>query len=479
MKKIKFHLLVLVVNGCVFVNSSALSATGNKETLEALRTDIELMRDAHNRQLDLLKKYEEKVQSLESKIEVLERQQKNTKSQVVNTQKQVKTTQKQVEETQEDVKEIDNRENKYNPRIGIVLEGQYNRYSQEDQSTPAGFTLNTDAQREEEDFTPDGTELIFTGNVNDHFKVNASVALNDDNGTTDVFVQEAFITSDIIHDNTEVKVGRFFPKIGTLNEQHTHEDDFIDRPLTNRVFLNNSYRDDGIQVSGKIPLAVNLELGAGGFKGEGFPNGFANQEVDIGAWTAYGGVSDDKGNTRWNVGLSTLQTSLENKNTTATAGFIETDDSIYIASGELAFSPTGDQAKQDISLSGEYFYRHENDGFKAPGGPSVPLNEFNEDQHGFYVQGIYKFHPQFRVGGRFSQLYSGDVLEILPSGGTQKQTHSPWGASVMMDWKSTKNATVRAQYNYEAFDESEQDDQIMLQYIMSIGTDNMNQVNKD
>ena len=51
-----------------------------------------------------------------------------------------------------------------------------------------------------------------------------------------------------------------------LNTQHAHADDFADRPLPYRVFLNKAYNDDGIETSYLLPTMSINEFGFGIFR---------------------------------------------------------------------------------------------------------------------------------------------------------------------------------------------------------------------
>ena len=68
--------------------------------------------------------------------------------------------------------------------------------------------------------------------------------------------------------------------VGVLNPQHAHADDFADRPLPYRVFLNKAYNDDGLEAS---YLFGSSEIGFGIFRGEDFPfgNTAGSEEVEV------------------------------------------------------------------------------------------------------------------------------------------------------------------------------------------------------
>ena len=79
---------------------------------------------------------------------------------------------------------------------------------------------------------------------------------------------------------------------------------------------------------------------------------------------------------------------------------------------------------------------------------------------GWYTQAVYKFLPSWRVGARYARLH--------PSSGAELD-HDPYTVSAMADWTNSEFGRIRLQYNRESLSDHEDDDQIILQYIMSLG----------
>ena len=94
---------------------------------------------------------------------------------------------------------------------------------------------------------------------------------------------------------------------------------------------------------------------------------------------------------------------------------------------------------------------------------------YDDSQSGWYAQSVYKFHPQWRVGARYSQLYAGDVPAGLVGSALDDGGHDPWAATAMVDWTNSEFSRIRAQYSREEVASNLKDDQFTLQYIMSIG----------
>ena len=444
--------LLLAASAVAILGASPAFAASDAD-LEALRAEISAMKQA----------YESKIEQLENKVQTLETRQQNTAEQVAKVQPSAGPTGQAIPATsQKAVKD-----NSFNPAIGVVLQGKYQSFS-EDNSEFAGFAVGEEAERGKEGLGIDETELNLSASVDDKFRGSATIALHEHDGETEVEIEEAYFATTSLPYGLEAKAGRFFSELGYLNSHHPHADDFADRPLPNRAFLDGNYGDDGVQISAVLPTDLYSEIGGGVFRGDDFPGGGADGS-DIGAWTAYGRVGGDIGdNTSWRLGLSTLQ--VEGGERSANEGNVtfDGDSGLYIADARLVYAPTGNNADQEITLQGEYFYRDEN-GTYNDADTGTGIVSYDDHQSGWYAQSVYKFHPQWRIGARYSQLYAGDTPAGLAGSALDSSGHDPWAASAMIDWTNSEFSRTRLQFNREELADNQQDDQIILQYIMSLG----------
>lgn len=358
-------------------------------------------------------------------------------------------------------------DNSFNPSIGLIMNGRYRDYS-DNESEVAGFSIGDEGERPEEGLRIDETELNFSASVDDKFSANATVALHEHEGETEVEIEEAYFRATGLPAGAGVKAGRFFVPLGYLNEQHTHADDFADRPLPNRAFLDRHYSDDGVELSFLMPTDFYLEIGAGGFRGRGFP-AEGGDGSDLGAWNAYARTGGDIGDeTSWRLGVSTLQTRGIDRAANEDLVLFEGDSDLYAVDGRLIWSPDGNNRERELILQGEYFLRAEDGGYDDTGA-GTGLVACDENQSGWYAQGVYKFAPQWRAGVRYSALSSGDVPAGLAGSALDDDGHDPWAASGMIDWSNSEFSRLRLQYNREELSESQNDNQFILQYVMSIG----------
>jgi hypothetical protein len=254
-----------------------------------------------------------------------------------------------------------------------------------------------------------------------------------------------------------------------LNEHHAHTDDFADRPLPYRVFLDEAYNDDGVEFSYVLPTEdLYSEVGGGLFNGSDSPFGESDGD-GVNAWSAYARIGGDVGdNTSWRLGASTLQGEAGKRESNEdTVEFIG-DTDIYIADAKLVFAPTGNNAEQEIILQSEFFWRSE-DGTYEDTDAATPVTAFDDSTSGWYGQAVYKFAPQWRVGGRYSQLYSADTPVGLIGSALDAEGHDPKSYTAMLDWTNSEFSRVRLQANHEELSSGQNDNQFLVQYIMSIG----------
>jgi hypothetical protein len=283
-----------------------------------------------------------------------------------------------------------------------------------------------------------------------------------------VEIEEVYVETTSLPYGLQAKAGRFFSELGYLNSHHSHADDFADRPLTNRAFLNGNYNDDGVQVSAVLPTDIYSEVGGGVYRGNDFPGGGANGN-DIGSWTAYGRVGGDIGDdTSWRLGLSTLQVEGGERSANEDMVFFNGDSGLYVADVRMVYAPTGNNAEQEIIFQGEYFHRDE-DGTYDDMNAGTGAVAYDDNQSGWYAQSVYKFHPKWRVGARYSQLNAGDVPAGLVGSALDDGDHNPWAASAMVDWTNSEFSRARLQFNREELSDGNDDDQFILQYVMSLG----------
>ncbi len=361
--------------------------------------------------------------------------------------------------------------NEFNPSIGVILNGKYRSFS-EDEGEIAGFAVGEEGERGPEGLALDESELNFSANADDKFYGSLTAAIVREEGEDIVELEEAFLQTlpgSGLPDGATLKAGRAFWTLGYLNEHHTHADDFADRPLPYRVFLNKAYNDDGLEVSYVLPTDFYSEIGGGVFRGDDFPFGGADGE-GVGAWSAFARIGGDIGaNQSWRLGGYLLSgESPEGRGSNEDAVTFVGDTDLYAADIRYTWAPTGNPRDQELTLQAEYFHREE-DGSYEDSEAATGAIAVDEDSSGWYLQGVYKFHPQWRVGARYSHLEAADVPAGLAGSALDSDGHDAEAYALMVDWTNSEFSRLRLQYNHEELSEGQNDDQILLQYVLSIG----------
>ena len=410
-----------------------------------------------------------------------------------------------------------------NPSIGAVLGGQFAAFSSDEGEIP-GFVLGHEGERGAEGISLGETELNFSTSVDDKFYGHITTALADHGGGVEVELEEAYVETLPgfgLPTGTTIRFGRAFWTFGYMNEHHAHADDFADRPLPYRVYLDNAFNDTGAQISYVLPTDFYVETGGGIFRGDDFP--FAGADgSDINSFSAFLRVGGDIGNnSSWRIGGYFLDGEASGRagghghghedehaheenghdddhmddhmddhdddhagdhdddhmddhmddhadehadehghEEFFSAGMFTGDTRLYSVDFRYVWAPTGNIRQKELLLQGEYFWREEEGIYTLEEGGEVYEEYLDGGSHGWYAQGVFKFSPKWRIGTRYSQIYSPKDSGI---------NHDPYAVAVMGDWSNSEFSRIRLQYNYEKLGEDLSDNQILLQYIMSIG----------
>lgn len=440
MKKTKLATCTTLVT---LLSSTPTLASSDKD-IKALSLEIQQMKQA----------YESRIHELESRLSKMESEK--------TTIMQTKTTPAPSAKPTTD--------NSFNPAVGIILNGKYSSFS-EGESDIKGFGTPGEGARGEEGFKIGESELNASANIDDKFRGNLTTSFVNEDGNDGIEIEEAFVQTLPgigLPKGISIKAGRALWTFGYLNEQHGHADDFADRPLPYRVFLNNAYNDDGAEISYVLPTDFYSEIGGGVFRGDDYPFGSAGG-AGKGAWSIFSRVGGDLGdNQTWRIGGYVLEGDTAGRLSNEDVVNFKGESNLYAADIRYTWAPTGNANEQEVLFQGEYFLRKEKgiyDDIDAVTGAIA----FDDHASGWYAQSIYKFDPQWRVGYRYSQLQSPDTPAGLAGSLLDSEGHNPDAHAMMVDWSNSEFSRIRLQYNHESPRKGSDDNQILLQYIMSLG----------
>ena len=275
------------------------------------------------------------------------------------------------------------------------------------------------------------------------------------------------------------KFGRFLSGIGYLNDVHQHAWDFYDAPLVYQAFLGGQYQNNGLQVKWVAPTDLYVELGGEVGNGEGFP-GTGRNKNGVGNGNAYVHLGGDVGpSNSWRAGLSYLQTAAENRDYTQLDLAGNDADLSFSGRTKLAiadfvwkWAPNGNARETNFKLQGEYFWRRERGDLTYDASGALGLTQsggYGSNQSGFYVQGVWQFMPQWRVGARYDWLDPGSVDYGANAIYLANGSFNPQRTAVMLDWTPSEFSRFRVQYQQAKLKPDFTDNEFFLQYILTLG----------
>jgi len=416
-----------------------------------------------------------------------------TQDDLRDLREQVKQLEKRVSDAEKAAIQASNRpaaESALNPAVSLILNGIYGNLSQD----PANFKINGFAPTNGEVAPPNRglslgeSELAIAANIDHYFRGTGIFSISSEN---EIAVEEAYIQTLALSHGFTIKAGRFFSAVGYQNQIHAHAWDFTDAPLANKVFLGNQLSDDGIQLKWVAPTPLYFDLGVEVGRGRNFPagpdggrnkNGFGSSNF----FTTLGG--DFGTGTAWQTSLSYLTTSpqdrtyddVDSTGTPVTNSFSGTSK-LWALSGILKWAPNFNPTERNFKLQGEYFRRRENgdltfDAATPPASTGPQTGGYASTQSGWYLQGVYQFVPLWRVGYRYDRLNAGTTnIGLVDSGALMAADfpilakYNPTRHTVMLDWSASEFSRVRLQYAQDKSRSDATDNQVFLQYIVSLG----------
>lgn len=365
----------------------------------------------------------------------------------------------------------------FNPGISAVLQGRYANLSQDPGAYRLrGFAVAPDFGAGKRGFSLSESEVALFANVDDRFFGNLVFALAPDNS---VSVEEAYGVFTAAPFGLVPKFGRFFSGLGYQNEQHQHTWDFIDAPLAYEAFLGGQYANDGVQLKWIAPVEQFVEVGVEAGRGDAFPGNDRNKN-GAGSVALYAHTGGDIGVSHtWRAGLGWLRTRASDRRfgvfdafDNEIVGSFSGRSNTLIADFVWKYAPNGNARETNFKLQAEYLRRRERGKFvhdvdatmREPSGA-----DYRSTQSGFYVQAIWQFMPQWRVGARYDRLAEGSIDYGTNGAYIGSTTFDPQRASLMFDWTPSEFSRWRLQYSNAKTRSDATDHQLFVQYLLTLG----------
>jgi hypothetical protein len=456
------------------------------------------MKELREQVRQLKEQYEKRIESLEQRLQQAEGAAQNAQGAAVKAEGVATTAadvatkaEAQAAKAESAAVQANTRpssEAAFNPAVSVILNGVYANLSKD----PGRFQITGfvptlgEVSPGKRGFSLGESELALASNVDHYFRGTLIASLAPDNS---IGVEEATIQTLGLSNGFTLKAGRFFSSVGYQNEIHAHAWDFTDAPLANKVFLGNQLADDGLQIKWVAPTDTYFELGAEAGRGRSFP-GSNRDKNGAGASNLFARLGGDIGaGTAWRVGLAHLATTAQDRNYddldstgTQVNNSFNGRSRLWALDGILKWAPNGNSTYNNFKLQGEYFRRTEDGNFTyntanaAGAALGTQTGALRSAQSGWYGQGVYQFMPMWRVGYRYDRLDAGTVKLGLVDSGALSAADFPIFArndatrnTLMFDFSPSEFSRLRLQFASDKSRLGVTDNQIFLQYIVSLG----------
>jgi hypothetical protein len=373
--------------------------------------------------------------------------------------------------------------NSFNPAVAMILSGTYEQLKQDPAIPVTGFEMNANNTGYVRGFSLQESELSISANIDPEFSGVGTFSLAPEGG---ISVENGFVQTSALGNGLNLKFGRFFSGLGYLNEQHSHVWDFVDQPLVYRVLWDNQYGDDGLQLKWLAPTDMFFEVGGELGRGLGFP-GTDRDKNGAGAGVLFAHIGDDIGiEHSWRAGISLQESRRVDAVSDGVPDLPGTPGGVsnsFTGDSQTAgldfvwkYSPNGNIRERYLKVQSEYFRSHENGtltyDIAVPPAASGPTSgSYTVTQSGWYLQSVYQFMPTWRTGLRYDRLDPGtaSVGASIATDVISDYSFNPSRLTWMVDYNPSEFSRIRLQL---AHDESRQgltDNQMFVQYIMSLG----------
>lgn len=377
----------------------------------------------------------------------------------------------------------------FQPEASLILQGQYRWQKEVPERAISGYWPAGHDHAAARRLTFDDSELIAAANLGGGLRGQFNLALHDRKGE----VEEAWLQWLGLGHGFTLKGGRFLSGLGYLNEQHSHVWDFADAPLMMKALFGEHYGQDGLQLKWVAPTDLFMEFGAEIGRGAGFPGTDRNRNP-AGAGALFAHVGDDVGRSHaWRAGLSWLTARASGREAhfedTDVAGPNEVEglftgrSRTVVADFVWKWAPEGNPKQRNFRFQTELFRRTEGGDLAcvsavatSPCVGGLGLGNLRSSQTGGYAQAVWQFMPQWRVGYRFDWLNTGSkrydpavVFAALDPANAYFTGYRPQRHTLMADWSQSEFSRLRLQFAHDKSMQGITDNQVTLQYIMSLG----------
>jgi hypothetical protein len=138
---------------------------------------------------------------------------------------------------------------------------------------------------------------------------------------------------------------------------------------------------------------------------------------------------------------------------------------VWVADAVWKWAPHGNATRTNFKLQGELL-RSTRDGHLTL---ADVADRYRVTQQGWYLQAIYQFMPGWRLGLRTEQINPGSPDYGVNTAALASSAYTPRKNSLMLDFSASEFSRVRLQWAQDRARAGVTDNQVQLQYQMSLG----------
>lgn len=320
------------------------------------------------------------------------------------------------------------------------------------------------------------SDVSVNGPLGRHLQTQLTVAAHHHHDEIETELEEAWVQTRTLPGGLDLRLGRFASQIGYLNEQHPHDDDFVERPLLYRAFLGGHWFDDGVRLNWTAPTDIWLRLGAEVLRGRQLVQqataDSARHRVAASVLTLRSG--GDLGDSHsWQAGIGWLHNRRDasgeddhhhhdhgdhdhsHEGHVHAHGAAFSGRNLVLAELTWKWAPAQDNHRQQLRLHAEYARITDL-------GPYASRRHVN---HARYLAAIWRFSPAWEAGIRQ------DWLRVQMPHGDHFHAGRLQESSLMLAWKPLHTQSLRLQYSHQHHGQGIPATRrsVMLHYVIGFG----------
>ncbi len=331
----------------------------------------------------------------------------------------------------------------------------------------------------EEGFNLRHVELYVSADVDPYFKGSAIAAVD----VHEAELETAEIETTALPWGLKLRGGKFYSDFGRINPQHSHQWDFVDRPLIHRLALgDHGLNDIGLQLTWLAPTPFYLLAGVEAFQGDNEAM-FAHRgeqplpsregpRVGVG-WLKAGPSLEGPHALQFGVfgAVGRHQEEHDGDGDGEPDHWLDGENAFWGGDLVYKYDASRPNGEGDFVAQAEYFRRRKDLDLVAHDlRPDLVGRVRTDEQDGYYVQAVYGVAPRWRLGARWEQ--AGLINESELPNGARESFGVSHRASLMVDFTPSEFSRIRLQVargSYATEEGREEAFEVWAQWMISIG----------